>query len=120
MATRRRLQSRPGAIIRPRFEPEYLWSIDVGAKGEWLDRRLYADVTAFYMKREDMQISTGVQLDPVGDPGSYFFLTDNASGGRNLGLESSLRWRATDNWKSAARSACCVLAITVIARPAKT
>jgi iron complex outermembrane recepter protein len=58
------------ATIRPRFEPEYLWSIDVGAKGEWLNRRLYADVTAFYMKREDMQISTGVQLDPVGDPGS--------------------------------------------------
>ena len=40
------------ATIRPRFEPEYLWSIDVGAKGEWLDRRLYADITAFYMKRE--------------------------------------------------------------------
>jgi iron complex outermembrane recepter protein len=83
------------AIIRPRFEPEYVWSIDVGAKSEWLDRRLYADVTAFYMKRENMQISTGVQLDPVGDPGSYFFLTDNASGGRNLGVESSVRWRLT-------------------------
>ena len=81
------------ATIHPRFDAEYLWSVDVGAKGEWLDRRLYADITAFYMKREDMQISTGVQLDPVGDPGSYFFLTDNASGGRNLGIESSVRWR---------------------------
>jgi len=40
-----------------------------------------------------MQVSTGVQLDPVGDPNSYFFYTDNASGGRNLGLESSVRWR---------------------------
>ncbi len=83
------------ATIRPRFEPEYLWSVDLGAKGEWLDRRLYADVTAFYMKRQDMQVSTGVQLDPIGDPGNYFFLTDNASGGRNLGLESSVRWRLT-------------------------
>lgn len=83
------------AAIRPRFEPEYVWSLDVGAKGEWLDHRLYLDVTAFYMKREDMQISTGIQLDPVGDPGSYFFLTDNASGGRNLGVESSVRWRLT-------------------------
>ena len=44
------------ALLRARFEPEYLWSIDVGAKGEWLDRRLYADVTAFYMKRSDMQV----------------------------------------------------------------
>jgi outer membrane receptor protein involved in Fe transport len=78
------------ALLRAQFDPEYLWSLDVGAKGEWLERRLYADVTAFYMKRTDMQVSTGVQLDPVGDPNSYFFYTDNASGGRNLGLESSL------------------------------
>ena len=84
MATRpaASISARLAAIVRrPVAQP---WSIDVGAKGEWLDRRLYADVTAFYMKREDMQISTGVQLDPVGDPGGYFFLTDNASGGRNL------------------------------------
>ena len=60
----RRLQSRAGGDCCARsFDPEYLWSLDVGAKGEWLDRRLYADVTAFYMKRSDMQVSTGVQLD---------------------------------------------------------
>jgi iron complex outermembrane recepter protein len=81
------------ALLRAQFDPEYLWSIDTGAKGEWLDGRLYADVTAFYMKRSNMQVSTGVQLDPVGDPNSYFFYTDNASGGRNLGVESSVRWR---------------------------
>ena len=34
-----------GAALRDRFDPEYLWSLDVGAKGEWLDRRLYADVS---------------------------------------------------------------------------
>ncbi len=84
------------AAIRDRFDPEYLWSLDIGAKGEWFDRRLYADITAFYMKREDMQVSTGFQLDPVGDPNSYLFFTDNASGGRNAGLEASVRWRATD------------------------
>ncbi len=83
------------ATIQERFEPEYLWSIDVGAKGEWFERRLYADVTAFYMKREDMQVATGFQLDPIGDPNSYLFFTDNASGGRNTGLEASVRWHAT-------------------------
>jgi len=82
-----------GASIRARFAPEYLWSLDVGAKGEWFERRLYADVTAFYMRREDMQVSTGFQLDPIGNPSSYLFLTDNASGGRNLGLEASARWK---------------------------
>lgn len=83
------------AAIKQRFAPEYLWSLDIGAKGEWFERRLYADVTAFYMKREDMQVSTGIQLDPVGDPNSYLFITDNASGGRNTGVETSVKWRAT-------------------------
>jgi outer membrane receptor protein involved in Fe transport len=82
------------AELRARFDPEYLWSLDVGAKGAWLDGRLYADVTAFYMKRRDMQVSTGVQLDPIGDPNSYLFITDNAAGGRNIGVESSVRWLA--------------------------
>jgi iron complex outermembrane recepter protein len=84
------------ATIKERYEPEYLWSFDVGAKGEWFDRRLYADITAFYMRREDMQVATGFQLDPIGDPNSYLFFTDNASGGRNAGIEASTRWRATD------------------------
>ncbi len=83
------------AALRERFAPEYLWSLDIGAKGEWFERRLYADVTAFYMRREDMQVATGFQLDPVGDPNSYLFFTDNAAGGRNYGLEASVRWRAT-------------------------
>jgi outer membrane receptor protein involved in Fe transport len=83
------------ATILPRFAPETLVSLDLGVKGEWLDRRLYADATAFYMRREDMQVSTGIQLDPIGSPNSFFFLTDNAAGGRNYGLETSVRWRAT-------------------------
>jgi len=83
-----------GAAIRARFEPEYLWSLDVGAKGEWFDRRLYADITAFHMRRKDMQISTGIQL-VANDPSSYFFVTDNAAGGSNSGIETSARWRVS-------------------------
>lgn len=85
-----------GAAVKSQFLPEYLVGLDVGMKGEWLDGRLYADATAFYMKRTDMQIAISTQLDPIGDPSSYLFYTDNASGGRNLGLESSVRWRATE------------------------
>jgi outer membrane receptor protein involved in Fe transport len=83
-----------GAELRDRFAPEYLWSLDVGMKGEWLDRRLSADVTAFFMKRVDMQVTTGIQ-EP-GAAGSYVFVTDNAAGGSNAGIEGSLRWRATE------------------------
>jgi outer membrane receptor protein involved in Fe transport len=87
------------AAIRERYAPEYLWSLDVGAKGEWFERRLYADVTAFYMRREDMQVATGFQLDPIGDPNSYLFFTDNAAGGRNLGLETTARWRVSSQFE---------------------
>ncbi len=82
------------ASLRERFAPEYLWSLDVGAKGEWFDRRLYADVSLFYMKRDDMQVSTGIQEEGVA--GSYLFLTDNAAGGRNAGAEASVRWRVLE------------------------
>lgn len=87
-----------GAALRARFVPEYLWSLDAGAKGEWFNRRLYADITAFYMRRDNMQISNGVQL-VEGDPSSYLFLTENASGGHNTGLEMSARWQVNGNWQ---------------------
>jgi outer membrane receptor protein involved in Fe transport len=81
--------------VQTEFLPEYLVGLDVGMKAQWLDERLYTDVTAFYMKRTDMQVAISTQLDPIGDPSSYLLYTDNASGGRNLGIESSVRWRAT-------------------------
>ena len=82
------------AQVQTEFLPEYLVGLDVGVKGQWLDGRLYADVTAFYMKRTDMQVAISTQLD-LGDPSSYLLYTDNASGGRNLGIESSVRFHAT-------------------------
>ncbi|WP_116808029.1 TonB-dependent receptor [Steroidobacter cummioxidans] len=84
--------------VRPDFLPEYLVGLDVGMKGQWLEGRLYADVTAFYMKRSDMQVAISTQLNP-GDPSSYLLFTDNASGGRNMGVESSVRWRAGEQWE---------------------
>lgn len=84
-----------GALVKTQFLPEYLVGLDIGMKGEWLDGRLYADATVFYMKRTDMQIAVSKQLVP-NDPSSYLFYTDNASGGRNMGIESSVRWRATE------------------------
>lgn len=81
------------ATLRERFDPEYLWSLDVGLKGNYFEGRLYADITAFYMKRYDMQVSTGIQEEGVA--GSYIFITDNAAGGINTGVEASARWQLT-------------------------
>jgi iron complex outermembrane receptor protein len=83
-----------GASLRPRFDPEYLWGFELGFKGEWLERRLYTDLTAFYMRREDMQVSTGIQEE--GAAGGYWFITDNASRGTNAGLEATASWQLSE------------------------
>ncbi|HEU4624630.1 MAG TPA: TonB-dependent receptor [Steroidobacteraceae bacterium] len=82
---------------RLEFQPEYLWSYEVGLKQRWLDGRLYTDTSVFYMRRRDIQVRTGDQLDKS-DPNSFVFFTDNASAGYNYGVESTLRWQITERW----------------------
>ncbi len=82
---------------RLQFRPEYLWNHEIGMKQTWAGGRLYSDTSMFYSRRRDMQVRTGDQLDRT-DPNSFVFFTDNASTGYNYGLESSLRWRASERW----------------------
>ena len=84
-------------VDRLRFRPEYLWNYETGLKYT-AHPNFYADVSVFYSRRNDVQIRTGEQLDPS-DPNSYVFFTDNASRGYNYGVESSLRWRLTEQWQ---------------------
>jgi outer membrane receptor protein involved in Fe transport len=83
---------------RLRFRPEFLWNYEYGFKFAAPDRRFYADISAFYSRRRDVQVRTGDQL-VEGDPNSYVFFTDNASRGYNYGVESSLRWQLTEQWQ---------------------
>jgi outer membrane receptor protein involved in Fe transport len=73
------------------FDPEYLWNLETGLHLWNAARTVQADVSVFYMWREDQQVASSYQLDP-GDPLSYVFFTDNAARGRNYGLEASLNW----------------------------
>jgi len=85
-----------GALVpeeRREFDPEYLWNLEGGLRHSSDDGTLSAELTVFHMWRESQQVATSFQLDP-GDPLSYVFYTDNASRGRNAGLETSLAWRA--------------------------
>jgi outer membrane receptor protein involved in Fe transport len=75
------------------FEPEYLWNLESGVHLRNAARTVEADLSVFYMWREDQQVSSSFQLDP-GDPLSYVFYTDNAARGRNYGLEATAQWRA--------------------------
>ncbi len=84
-----------GALVpqdRREFDPEYLWNLETGLRYADAGGTVSADVALFYMWRESQQVAISFQLDP-GDPLTYGFYTDNASRGRNYGLEGTVSWR---------------------------
>ncbi|KZX01163.1 TonB-dependent receptor [Pseudoalteromonas luteoviolacea] len=64
------------------FDPEYLWNLEFGVKGQSRDKRHTLHLTAFYMHREDMQLKQW-QLEGV----QFAGFISNAGKGRNYGLE---------------------------------
>ncbi|MEX2123851.1 MAG: TonB-dependent receptor [Woeseia sp.] len=73
------------------YEPDKLNNYEVGLKSEWLDNRLQLNATAFYMTWEDIQLS--IQSDQLW----WLRGQANGGGGRNLGFEVDIDWRATEN-----------------------
>ena len=100
---------------RRSFRPEYLWNMEAGVRQGWLDHSLSSDVTVFYAKRRDQQVSTSYQApsptcpngshNPDGsvcvDPLSFIYYTDNAASGLNYGVEAALRWQVHRDWQLA-------------------
>jgi outer membrane receptor protein involved in Fe transport len=86
---------------RAQYDPEYLWSLEVGLKGRWQEDRLMADVNLFFLRRQDQQVATSFQLDPQ-DPLTFTYYTDNAARGQAAGLEAEGQWQATERWILAA------------------
>ncbi len=101
---------------RRSFAPEYLWNAEVGLRRSWPAAGLSGDVTLFYARRRNQQVSTSYQapsptcpngpLNPDGsacvDPLSFVYYTDNAASGINLGAEAALRWQVAPQWSLAA------------------
>lgn len=69
------------------FAPEYAWNYELGAKTEWLDRRLRLNVTAFYLDYTDLQVGIITQPDPDLPP---IGVAGNAGKARVKGVE--LEW----------------------------
>jgi len=82
-------------VDRQEFTPEYLWSAELGWKGEDEAGRRSRNFNLFYMRREHLQVATSLQTDPQ-DPLTFMFLTDNAESGEAWGFESSAALRAGD------------------------
>jgi iron complex outermembrane recepter protein len=82
---------------RREFDTEYLWNIESGLKGSFLDGTLSTNVSLFYMLRREQQVSTSFQLDPT-DPLTFVFFTDNAARGYNYGAEAEVAWSVSRDW----------------------
>jgi outer membrane receptor protein involved in Fe transport len=78
------------------YQPESLWNLESGLKGYFFDYQLQWNLSVFYSKRKDMQISTSRQTDP-NDPLTFVFFTGNAATGSNYGLESDFNYHLNSN-----------------------
>jgi len=77
------------------FDPESLLNYELGIKGSWLNGRLDAAASLFWMDREDMQLRSSAQF--TDNPNDFVFITSNAEG-HAWGLEASASLQATDHW----------------------
>ena len=79
-----------------RYDPETLLNVETGVRGSWLESRLDARLSLFYMDRQDMQLRSSAQFSD--NPNDFVFITSNAQG-HSLGLEASAAWRLNENWR---------------------
>jgi outer membrane receptor protein involved in Fe transport len=89
----------PGAALGAEaiaYDPERLMNYEAGVKGLWLDGKLNAGFALFYMDRQDMQLRSSAQF--TDNPNDFVFITSNAEG-HSWGLEASIAWQASDNWR---------------------
>jgi iron complex outermembrane receptor protein len=66
------------------FDPESVWSYELGAKTQFLDNRLRVNVTGFWMDVSDLQTGTAF-VDPVTN--AISFITQNFADYENKGVE---------------------------------
>jgi iron complex outermembrane recepter protein len=78
---------------QPSFDPEKVWTYEVGTKMALFDGRLLTDGAVFYSDYTDYQI-VGVLLPPAVPQ----TVTSNAGSARVAGVEWSLAWEPLDRW----------------------
>jgi len=79
------------------YDPEGLWNYEAGVKGTWLDGRLSARGSVFYMQRDDMQVATSITLERGDGSVEFIDLISNAAEGSNRGLELEVDYRPVES-----------------------
>lgn len=75
------------------YGTETLWNWEAGLRGNWLERRLTGEVTAFYLARRHTQVR-----DSAGFGGNYRFFTDNGDDAHVTGLEAAGAYALARDW----------------------
>jgi len=82
------------------FDDEVVDSFELGTKMAFLDRSLFLNLSTFYNKYEDIQLSVFTSFDSNGDGTDDAFFGDftNAGQGTVKGIEVEYQWLPTRNW----------------------
>ncbi len=70
------------------YKPEHSWNYEIGGRSQLIDRRLFADLSLFYIDCRDQQIAA---------VSGYGRVTKNSGRTASYGLEASLRATPTDH-----------------------
>jgi iron complex outermembrane receptor protein len=76
------------------FDEETSTNYEIGVKAAWLDNRLITNVSAFFLKAEDIQLTTPIQNSGTGAVTS---IATNQGSGEIKGIEFEGRFAATEN-----------------------
>lgn len=80
------------------FEPEVLWNMEMGFKGELFGDRLQFAAALFRMQRRDVQIATSKTLQRADGSAEFIGYTGNGAEGFNQGVEVEAAFQATDRF----------------------
>jgi outer membrane receptor protein involved in Fe transport len=75
---------------KPLYDPDSVWNYEIGAKTEFLDRRLSVNVAAYQIDWEDVQ-------QAVTDPGCGYIIVANVGEARSRGFEAEIALRPIDS-----------------------
>jgi len=79
----------PSSLIPLTYQTDKLWNYETGIKTAWLEGRLLADVTVFYIDWSDIQLNGSFAVPEV--PGATVMATLNTGAAHSLGIEGALR-----------------------------
>ena len=72
------------------YDQELLWNFEAGVRAWLMDNKVSAQVTAFYLYRDEPQLR-----DSVGAGGFFRYLTVNGESATHTGVEAEVQWTLT-------------------------